>query len=33
MSAGERGVQVVLAPGDFVKLTRAKVAAIAKNQP
>jgi len=30
MSAGERGVQVVLAPGDFITLTRAKVAAIAK---
>jgi Cys-tRNA(Pro)/Cys-tRNA(Cys) deacylase len=30
MSAGERGVQVVLAPGDFVSLTRAKVAAVAK---
>ena len=30
MSAGERGVQVVLTPGDFVKLTRAKVAGIAK---
>ncbi|HEY52247.1 MAG TPA: hypothetical protein G4N94_02185, partial [Caldilineae bacterium] len=30
MSAGERGVQVVLAPVDFVKITRAKVATIAK---
>jgi Cys-tRNA(Pro)/Cys-tRNA(Cys) deacylase len=32
MSAGERGVQVVLAPWDFVSLTRAKVARITKNQ-
>ena len=31
MSAGERGVQVVLAPGDFVKITRARVAPIAKD--
>ncbi len=30
MSAGERGVQVVLAPVDFVKITRAKVATITK---
>jgi len=30
MSAGERGVQVVLAAGDFIQLTRAKVAAITK---
>ena len=30
MSAGERGVQVVLAPEDFVKIARAKVAPIAK---
>lgn len=29
MSAGERGVQVVLAPGDFVKVTGARVGAIA----
>lgn len=28
MSAGERGVQVVLAPADFVKVTNARVAAI-----
>ena len=35
MSVGERGVQVVLAPGDFVKLTNAVVAAIkrADRQP
>ena len=32
MSAGERGVQVVLAPTDFVKLTRAKVAPFAKSR-
>ena len=31
MSAGERGVQVVLAPGDFVKVTSARVAAIARS--
>ncbi len=31
MSAGERGVQVVLAPGDFVKLTKAKAVGIAKS--
>jgi len=30
MSAGERGMQVLLAPGDFVKLTQARVAAIGK---
>lgn len=29
MSAGERGVQVLLAPGDFVRLTGARVAGIA----
>ena len=32
MSAGERGVQVVLAPRDFVALTRAKMAVIVKIQ-
>lgn len=32
MSAGERGVQVVLAPADFVKLTNARVTAIAARE-
>lgn len=31
MSAGERGVQVVLAPADFVKVTNARVATIARS--
>jgi Cys-tRNA(Pro)/Cys-tRNA(Cys) deacylase len=29
MSAGERGIQVALAPGDFIRLTNARLAAIA----
>ncbi len=33
MSAGERGVQVLLAPPDFIKLTSARVAAIAAPPP
>ena len=33
MSAGERGVQVVLAPGDFIKLTNARAAAISAPSP
>ena len=30
MSAGVRGMQVVLAPADFINLTRARTAAIAR---
>jgi len=33
MSAGVRGMQVVLAPDDFVRLTRARVAPIARRTP
>jgi Cys-tRNA(Pro)/Cys-tRNA(Cys) deacylase len=33
VSAGVRGVQVLLAPGDYVRAVDARVAAIAKPKP
>jgi len=33
MSAGERGMQVILSPADFIALTNARLAAIARRTP
>jgi Cys-tRNA(Pro)/Cys-tRNA(Cys) deacylase len=32
ISAGARGLQVLIAPGDYIRITNARIAAIAKDK-